>query len=431
MMDRARKMPKILLMPSLVANLSYSGYEKLPIPPAPPSYMKLVEHFTHEKEANQNPGFYAKNGVNRSPDLQGCLDKRMASFKKIHGNNIALALVDLTDDKMLAPDFAGYNSTLAMYGASQSKMGALLAAHQMRYDVEQLGQKLANVEKMVNADAEGANQVASDQSSTITSAMVAASSLSIEELIKVAKKSFGTGNLNFKLRDKFDFSGEGEHIKVAISKQFAKEIDQMMRISNNYSATVVIKKLGFNYINSVLWQTGIYDIKRGGGLWVGRSYAGGKYWHRDPVANLSHGTNPVSLAKYLTLMGQRRLVSEQDSKSIEVFLSNTRFRIKFVKGLMGFGLKVNNYAKGIKDDTKKATVFRKSGTMNGSHRYSHDATFVERYVCLDTKKSSMCQKKKQIRYVAVGASQLKATYDMWRLGQAMDRCIRDNNGIST
>ncbi len=394
------KFSKFLLMPAVVMNLNVAAFDSLPQPDEPPAYLKLIEHFHLEKNMNQNPGFYKSTGVDTAMTLQGCLDKELAVSKKRYEKNFGIALVDLSGKKLEKPEYAGYNSTIAMYGASQSKMGALLAIHQLRYDIEKLGQKLA-------------------------SEKTGAEPFLMEELIAAARSSFGGGNSLFKIKDKFSFSGSGKDIKVQLSEKMKKELIQMMRISNNYVASVVIKKIGFNYINSVLWQSGIYDKNRGGGLWVGRAYAGGKFWHRDPVAKLSHGTNSLSMVKYMTLLEQGRLVSPKDSESIKYFLSDTRFRIKFVRGIMDLGLKVNNYAKAVKDPTRKATIWRKSGTMKGSHRISHDAILVERQVCKDKE----CNNKVLLRYAAAGVSQYAAVRGMRLWGKQLDRCIQKNNGI--
>lgn len=384
---------KRTMVPSIVASLNFASFEKLPPSPTPPNYLKPIPHFSETNHLNINPGYISEKSVTTSNALQSCLDKGIASFKKQFNKRFGLALVDLTGDKLYSPEFAQYNSYRAIYGASQSKTGALLGAHQLRYDLRRLA---AEFKKKNNQD--------------------------INAFKAQAIQTFAPGIHGAKLHDKFVISTSPEGFKVDFTEGFKKEFIQMMRISNNRIASKVIDKVGFNYINSTLWQLGIYDKSRGGGLWVGRGYAGGKYWHRDPVSNLSHGINPFSLARLMTLLAQKRLVSEDASESMLTYLSNTRFRIKFVKGLIRLGVVVN---KPHKDPTKRAVVYRKSGTMKGGHRFSHDATLILRTVCAD----KACKKTKDLRYVATGASELQATWSMWLFGQKMDYCIRKNNGV--
>jgi hypothetical protein len=45
--------------------------------------------------------------------------------------------------------------------------------------------------------------------------------------------------------------------------------------SHDHGATLVIDKLGYLYVNSLLWQSGLFDAARGGGMWIARNYGGG------------------------------------------------------------------------------------------------------------------------------------------------------------
>ena len=387
-----RLLPFLLLSGAAAAD--YDEFPSMDPVPKPPDWVQLRSHYSLIKPMNLNPGFVTKKGFQAHKGLQACVDERLAGLKRRFGKNIGVALVDLTGDKIREPEFAQYNSWQSMYGASQSKTGALLAAHQLLFDLQKMAEETGETD--------------------------------IGKFTAAAAARFAPEVPRYRLKDKFDLTVKGGRIHVAFSRAFKDEFVQMIRISNNRIASRVILKLGFNYIASVLWQTGIYDPARGGGLWVGRAYAGGKYWHRDPVGNQSHGISPFSMARYMTLLAQGRLVSPEQSISMREYLSNTRFRIKFVRSLIRIGLSVNKDNPGQKNPAKRAVVFRKSGTMKGSHRISHDATIILRTVCRD----KACKESVKLRYVATGASQHGAVSSMPSMGQKLDECIRRNNGVT-
>jgi hypothetical protein len=45
--------------------------------------------------------------------------------------------------------------------------------------------------------------------------------------------------------------------------------------SHDHGASLVIDKLGYLYVNSLLWQSSLFDAARGGGMWIARNYGGG------------------------------------------------------------------------------------------------------------------------------------------------------------
>jgi beta-lactamase class A len=148
--------------------------------------------------------------------------------------------------------------------------------------------------------------------------------------------------------------------RLVIDDQFRETMTQMCRVSSNQAATATIMKVGFPYIASVLWESGLYDPSTGGGLWVGKAYGGADdHWRRDPVANLSHGASAISLAKLLTLLAQGRLVDEQSSHEMLDILGNPGLHHKFVRGL----------------DSRPSTIYRKSGSWSLWHG---DAALIER-----------------------------------------------------
>jgi hypothetical protein len=79
----------------------------------------------------------------------------------------------------------------------------------------------------------------------------------------------------------------------------------MNEICENAAVAQVIMAVGFRYLASALWQSGLYDCRRGG-IWLGSSY-GGSVWNRDPIANQSAAVNALSEAIRKYLLAQQSI----------------------------------------------------------------------------------------------------------------------------
>jgi hypothetical protein len=190
-----------------------------------------------------------------------------------NGGKIRVALVDLsTDKKSLFPTIAEYNSSTMTYAASLAKIGALYGAYQLKFDL--------NAEAKKNPQA-------------MTAARVGA-----------LKKMFDVTRVGSPPTLVFDFNNT--------------LLRPMNEICENSAAAQVIMAIGFRYLASALWQSGLYDCRRGG-IWLGSSY-GGSAWNRDPIANQSAAVNALSVATYFTLLAQGRLISAGSSRSIKMHL---------------------------------------------------------------------------------------------------------------
>ena len=354
----------------------------------PPPYLSLRNHYYQGLHMKVDPGYLPFNRLQTYEPLQKCLSQSVLKiYQEKPGNDLGLALVDLSGEKIKSPQFAHYQSSIMMYGASQSKVGVLIAAHQLRYDIKRLGQTVGN---------------------------------HLGRMKRKAAIFFAPELSQYTLDDKLSFSlAKGDGLTVDFTDEFRDELVQMVRFSNNKIAAKVIQKLGFNYINSTLWQLGAYDPEYDGGLWVGKAYGGGEHWHRDPLSHQSHGISAFSLARIFTLLAQKRLINQQASESMLAMLSDTKFRIKFVRGLMRIGLKING--ENSIGSPHGAIVYRKSGTYRSTPSYHHDAILVQRSVCEEKK----CTETKDIQYVATGA--LRGKNYLSPLIQEMDRCIVMNN----
>jgi beta-lactamase class A len=136
----------------------------------------------------------------------------------------------------------------------------------------------------------------------------------------------------------------------------------MIRYSSNTAATELIHRVGRNYINKLLTSPKyrLYDERYNGGLWVGKEYARGVAYKRDPLHNLSHGATAFQVARFYYLLETGQLVSPELSREMKAMLGDPGIRHKFVKGLM--------------ETSPEAQIYRKSGTWREWHA---DSAIVE------------------------------------------------------
>jgi hypothetical protein len=301
---------------------------------APPRGLTLLDHFHSPKRPHptipgqfvtgsvakldvkdMNPGFIDSNDqliTDTSGDgLQTCLRKLITTqFQNYLGNRLntapsasdrlRVALVDLTGPKITKPDFAGWGSTIAMYGASAPKILAVYAAHQLRADLRQLA-----------------------ASRNITDG---------KTLEKVALQNWKFKSHLPNLVWLFDIRNWAGHPDTLNFTAAARRTFQ--GIMHNAEAGELIIKVGFPYIASVTWQSGLYHPSRGG-LWLTSSYGKGQ-WGGNPVRGVhSPNITALSAATYFTLLVQGRLVDDASSNEIK-----TSLRGGCVTGLFPTGLGV-------------------------------------------------------------------------------------------
>lgn len=310
-----------------------------------PKALKLVDHFYIHKSLpdgrvvglkrlvpqDMNPGFISLVSgdllvVRRTDGLQTRLDNLIknnyASFLASRsstqssakvGDRIRVALVDLTGQKLFEPDFAGWGETVATEGASVPKICALYAVHQLRQDLNHLAKKVPR-----KAD-----------------------------LIKVANRIWRNANFSSqpKLEALFDFPPDDSNpFHVNFSRNLKQTLEEIFTGNSNCAATRLILQLGFNYIASVLWQSGLRHPTRGG-LWLRGGYCCTNKavkgwlqpdtkviecsnkkelsvtWVKNPVWQpkevFRHNITALSIATFFTLLAQGRLVDDQSSQEMK------------------------------------------------------------------------------------------------------------------
>ncbi|MGH7899291.1 MAG: serine hydrolase [Candidatus Binatia bacterium] len=142
-----------------------------------------------------------------------------------------------------------------------------------------------------------------------------------------------------------------------------KQLTDMIRFSSDTAATDVLDLIGREYLIQVLQypRYRLYDASMNGGLWVGKTYASGTAYRRDPLHNLSHGATAFQVARFYYLLETGQLVSPEYSRQMKQIMGSPGIRHKFVAGL-----------ESVHPD---ARVFRKSGTWRNYHA---DSAIIER-----------------------------------------------------
>ena len=244
-------------------------------------------------------------------------DESKAKREATAGDRVRVALVDLTGDKICKPGYADWGSTFPITGGSTVKIAILYAAHQLLFDLNEMartgGLKTAG-ELKKKADEVWSELicppdldwlVAFDQTGTTVRAKA-------------------SGNLNLHLN---------QMVIAAFSPASVTRANQL------------IMRLGFEYISSVLWQSGLRR-SRGRGLWVRNTYAQKKIlakidpnchyktpfktregqelerivWYQDPTDDTEFKLTALSVVTFFTLLAQRRLVNESASAAMEALL---------------------------------------------------------------------------------------------------------------
>ena len=232
------------------------------------------------------------------------------------GDRVRVALVDLTGEKICKPGYADWGSTFPITGGSTVKIAMLYAAHQLLFDL--------------------------DEMSRINGLKTAA------DLKKKADEVWSQLICPPDLNWLVEFDQTGTTVRAKASKNLDLHLKQMViAVFSNSSvgrANQLIMRLGFEYIASVLWQSGLRH-SRGQGLWVRNTYQQAKIlattnpkcnyktryqtrdgererilWYQDPTDDTKFSLTALSVATYFTLLAQRRLVNESASVAMEALL---------------------------------------------------------------------------------------------------------------
>jgi hypothetical protein len=184
-----------------------------------------------------------------------------------------------------------------MYGASSPKILALYAAYQLRMDLRNIAtsQGISNGKILEK---------------TALQTWKLRGGPNLEWLFKIRKWAGNPNTLDFSPEAREAFRG----------------------IMHNEHAGDLIIKVGFPFIASVTWQSGLFHPSRSG-LWLTSSYGKGQ-WGNNPIKGV-HSANitALSAATYFTLLAQGRLVDDASSSEIKMWLRGGCFTWLFPESL--------------------------------------------------------------------------------------------------
>ncbi|HEU0302636.1 MAG TPA: hypothetical protein VFR37_24460 [Longimicrobium sp.] len=253
--------------------------------------------------SGMNPGFVSAADelvVNTGANgLHTRLRELMGKKYAAQSGRMKVALVDLTGSRLYGPDLAGWNSTVMLYGASTPKICALYGARQLGFDL----QALARRDSIQKKDA----LVAAARKAWAAAGLASRAQPAVEELFDFAESS-------------------GKTVAVTASAKLQTLVGCTFADNCNWAASLLIDRVGHGFINSALWQAGLFHPRRGG-LWTRTLYGtgGSCCYPRDrlqkpvvtaPAPPSFKGSVPyqsvsaLSLATFFTLMAQGRLASD-------------------------------------------------------------------------------------------------------------------------
>lgn len=265
-----------------------------PSPPPRPAPMR---------PAGMNPGFLdlATGEARITSTLQHRLEQMLSKWPQLRGAGIAV--VDLTGSKLLAPQMAGWNLTRAFEGASAAKIAAFYAVHQLRADLRSLARAHPDTLAMITDKA--VLQETAREWWCREHGLSRDHQPDLDALLLIEPALPGP-------------------VRVKFSPLGTTLINCAVRTSNcNRSASVLIDRLGYPYISSVLWQSGLFHLLTGG-LWLRGHYGltadcqrvcakhgplNDKTTPIVPSRTLAaHNITAQSAAAFFTLLAQGRLV---------------------------------------------------------------------------------------------------------------------------
>lgn len=296
-----------------------------PVPARPPAGLKPLTHLhvprlvpggtalptAVMKPEAMNPGFLdPQSGLPRTgpkgKGLQGRLDALLDAKYEGYKPKIAVAVVDLTGKRLYDPDLAGWRATQPIFGASLAKVAVVYAARQLQFDLA----TVARLKSFATGDAvvKGAREMWESEG------VPASRQPFVRELLAFQEKP-------------------GQPVAVVA----APKLDELVRciVANcNRAASLLMHRLGYAYLSSLLWQSGLFHPARSG-LWLTRSFGEGctapgcdlageklnasKPISASPVASTQNVT-ALSAATFFTLMAQGRLANGGTSARVRTDL---------------------------------------------------------------------------------------------------------------
>ncbi len=133
------------------------------------------------------------------------------------------------------------------------------------------------------------------------------------------------------------------------------DLNEMIRESSNPAAARLIDRIGLSKIESLLFNPRyrFYDPKKGGGIWVGSTFASYGEHHPDPLKDLLQAATATQVCRFYYLLAYGKLVNTKRSIQMLQVLSNPGLHDKFVTVL--------------EQSMSPDRIFRKNGTFRTTH----------------------------------------------------------------
>jgi hypothetical protein len=436
-----------------------------------------------------NPGFLTPTGVTVSTKpapqkgLQQLVDDMLTNHQRQTNKpkieELRFALVDLSEGKLLQPDFAGHKLTTQGGLGSTAKLGVMFAAFQLLNDLNVFSKQNPGLADA--ADLFSAIRTEWGQSQALSPTPVVKQlhpgdanvpKMELQDRLVKIEKTFNSA-FRFplplhsqigppRLEKMFTASRQGssgplqvqflgplvntdatqtfinttpDNLEKVRQLSFGERMFIMIDDSDNAASQSCVEDVGYLYINSSLWQSDIFSPQRGGGLWVASSFRDKNLrWVETPVPDKLQPANdsftsctPAAIAAILTLIEQNRLINQDLSGQMRALLSKFKTGPKrVIKGkLTPVGSYTRSYFKqGLQFMDPDAVTRVRRFTLDdccsklGIGNKFSDAAIIKR-----------TDRGKKLHYVAAAFDD-EVTDKLHELSVQLDMVIQQNNGLT-
>jgi len=446
-------------------------------PAVAPTFFSFLPHFCHSERKPQDvvrmnpsemdPGFLTATDVIRHQNAAGTglqdIVNRMLERKK-HLRKHRFSLVDLTTNLFVLPPFAGNEEKKQGGLGSMAKLAIMYAAFQLKFDLEQLAkqQGLQKEEEIFKAArSQWAETQKRDSNSPVTELHPGDQQARIPRielrgsLVRVDGKAFplpipataaspnlerifkmtATG-LQFQGSDRVFIDQPGaphtsqgvedyvhktpENFTKIRQLSFAERMLLMVDESDNTASHTCVQDVGYLYIASSLFQSDLYNPKRGGGLWEGSSHRG-LNWEKSfviPAADFQNST-AAAFASLLTLIAQGRLVNPAASAAMKHLMSKKKTGLTVVS--QGQARSVGSYTRSFLGEglLPKGFRFKEFSSKIGIGDFVNDCALVLRE-----------DRGKELHYAVAAFDDNGDGKSIGELMVELDMCVQENNGLA-
>jgi beta-lactamase class A len=117
--------------------------------------------------------------------------------------------------------------------------------------------------------------------------------------------------------------------------QIRADLIGMIRRSDNFAASQMVARIGLKKIERVILDPRyqFYDAKKGGGIWVGGSFARAGEQNPEPLKNLIQAATVNQVCRFYYLLAYGRLINPESSRQMLKILAFPDLHDKFVSVL--------------------------------------------------------------------------------------------------